>query len=186
MSGEHTHPEVDALDQALAGLSDRVSRLTAQMVALEAAAADADARLDRIAQEVTSMATWHAYSGKPDGTLTVRKSDGYVRLDADVADPPRDGVEMHLVYLNCALDWASGGTDGTIRLRYTREDGDDTAYQDFAVNNKGAIGNPDRFLITHTHFEAGKAGIGGRWWVRCSGDLDSIKIGTRYVKIALV
>jgi len=39
MSGEHTHPELEALDAVVAMLSDRVSRLTAQVVALEAAAA---------------------------------------------------------------------------------------------------------------------------------------------------
>jgi hypothetical protein len=81
------------------------------------------------------------------------------------------------MYLHCDCVWGNPGACGTIRVRYTRENGDHTAYQDFTV----APGQDD-FLITHAHHEKGQAGQGGRWWVKVGGGLARVNITTRYVK----
>jgi murein DD-endopeptidase MepM/ murein hydrolase activator NlpD len=134
-----------------------------------------------------SVAVWQRYSGKPAGVLKVPNGD-YVRLDCDVADPPFSGFEHHMAYLNCDPVWkiAKGQPGyeaqvGVIRVKYVREDGDSTAYQDFTVTPQSAA-----FLITATHWEEGRKEVGGRWWVRVRGDLDRVDVGTRYVKIASV
>jgi hypothetical protein len=65
-----------------------------------------------------------------------------------------------------------------VRLR--RADDDFTGYQDFTV----APGQTE-LLITHTYFEQGD---GTRTWVdlKCVDGLQSAKVGTRYVKRAVV
>jgi hypothetical protein len=180
MSGEHTHPDLfdvaASLRADLLAMADRLGRLTAQVVTLEMAQA-------ANAEGLAAMGVWHDYSGKPSGTLKVPAGD-YVQLDVDVADPPRTGAaEFHLLYVNATLNWKTGGTTGVIRTRYTREGGDDTAYNDRIVTRGTPFGSPDSFLITDVHFEVGQAGVGGRWWIRCGGDLDSLTLTTRYVKI---
>lgn len=175
MSGEHTHP--DMADEHVSLRADLLA-CAARLLTLEAEVA----RLGAVTEGLSQMATWHDYSGKPDGALTVRAGD-YVRLDVDVADPPRTGAaELHLVYANCALTWASGATAGVIRLKYVREDGDETGFADWTVVRGATLGSPASFLITHTHFEVGQAGLGGRWWIRCGGGLAALTVGTRYVK----
>lgn len=161
MSGEHTHPEV-------AALALRVTELEAALAA------------------VNPSRTWSSYSGKPDGTIVIPNGD-YVRLDVNTDDPPIAGLEWHLLYANCVLRWNPNAAEqvGVIRVKYVREGGDATAFQDFTVTGY-AIGNPDSFLITHMHMENGEAGIGGRWWVRCAGALESIEVGTRYCKTDVV
>ena len=49
---------------------------------------------------------------------------------------------------------------GIIRVKYVRDDGDDTAYQDYAIPAGEAIGSPDTFLITASHWESGREGHG--------------------------
>lgn len=189
MSGSHEHAEypesvlveaaLQKVDATIANLSDRLSRLTAQVVTLEANSI-------ALTEGLASMATWHDYSGKPSGTLIVKAGD-YVRVDVDVADPPRSGAaELHMLYANCVLAWKSGESQGVIRVRYTREDGDDTGYQDYLVTRDGVIGSPGSFLLTAQHFELGQAGMGGRWWIRCGGGLSAITLTTRYAKILQV
>jgi hypothetical protein len=133
------------------------------------------------------MSHWHQYSGKPSGTLTVPKSAGYVRLDIDVPDPAHSGCEFHMLYLNSQIEWepGPGPKSGVIRVKYIRENGDDTAYGDHTVTEQ-AIGNPDTFLITQVHFEPGQAGQGGRWWVECAGQIKALHCGTRYCKISVI
>ena len=146
MSGEHAHPEVAALDAEVARLGDALARLTAQVVALEAGAA-------AMQEGLAAMATWHDYSGKPGGNLPV-KAGSYVRLDVDVADPPRTGVaELHLMYANAALTWKTGETAGVIRVKYVREDGDETGFADFTV-------------VRGATFEIGRASCRERVFVR--------------------
>jgi hypothetical protein len=180
MSGEHTHPDYESdhasLRADLVAAADRLNRLTAQVVALEAGQV-------ALTEGMASMAVWHDYSGKPSSTLKVPAGD-YIQLDVDVKDPPRTGAaEFHLLYANCTLNWQTGGTTGVIRTRYTREGGDDTAYSDRIVTRGTPFGSPDSFLLTDVHFEVGQAGVGGRWWIRCGGDLASLTLTTRYVKI---
>ena len=179
MSGEHAHPEVGALDAAVATLQTRVEQLAGQVGALEAAHRILEGKVD-------AMATWHDYSGKPGTTQTV-PAGGYVRLDVDVADPPRSGViELHKLYVNASLRFASGADVGVIRVKYVRENGDETAFADHHVSREAAIGSPGSYLITATHWEIGQAGMGGRWWIRCGGGLTSIALTTRYCSIAQV
>jgi hypothetical protein len=120
----------------------------------------------------------YEYSGKPSGVLTVPAGD-YVRLDADVPDPTGSALEFQNAYLHADCVWADPSRCGTIRVKYVREGGDDTGYQDYTV----APGAED-FLITATHWEKGQRGVGGRWWVKCGGGLSAIKVTTRYVKLA--
>jgi hypothetical protein len=129
---------------------------------------------------------WSDYSGKPSGTLTISNAQDYVSMDFKTDAPPSSGLEFHLLYVNCELVWASGADMGIIRVKYRRDDGDDTAYQDYCVPAGEAIGSPDTFLLTATHWEDGEKGKGGRWYLRAEGDLASVKLGTRYAKIAVV
>lgn len=125
-----------------------------------------------------SGGAWHEYSGKPSGTLTVTDSAGYVMVDADVPDPPVSGLEFHMLYANCDLTWDSGSQDGWIRVKYVREGGDATGYQDYSV----VRGMAD-FLIQPIHWEAGEKGIGGRWYINVGGGIAKAVVATRYVKI---
>lgn len=134
---------------------------------------------------------FHDYTGKPSGTLTISDGQGYVALDAKCKPAPFSGAEFHMLYINAECTWDSSGDDGIIRVKYVRdafggEPADDTGYQDYAVPKGEALGDPDGFLITATHWEAGEAGRGGRWHIRCAGALKSIKIGTRYAKVVVV
>jgi len=126
----------------------------------------------------TGGSAWDEYSGKPSGTLTVKASDGYVALDAVTPKAPADGLEFHMAYLHCDLTW-SGTGDGDIRLKYVRDGGDATAYQDYTVRN----GKED-FLITHgQHWEAGEQGVGGKWYINVGAGISKVVITTRYAKI---
>ena len=127
--------------------------------------------------EAAGTVAWHNFSGKPSGTLTVADSAGYVMVDADTPDPPAAGLEWHMLYANCDITWDSGSQDGWIRVKYVREGGDATAYQDFSV-----VRGMSDFLITAQHWEEGEAGVGGRWYVNCGGGIAKLSIGTRYVK----
>jgi hypothetical protein len=91
-----------------------------------------------------------------------------------------------MLYANCTLSWKSGEDDGVIRVKYVREDGDDTGYQDYIVTRDGVLGSPGSFLLTAQHFELGQAGLGGRWWIRCGSGLSSITLTTRYAKTAQI
>jgi hypothetical protein len=128
---------------------------------------------------------WTDFSGKPSGTLTISNAQDYVSMDFVTDDPPSSGLELHLMYVNCELTWGSDDV-GIIRVKYRRDDGDDTAYQDYCVPKGAAIGSPDTFLLTATHWESGEKGKGGRWYLRCEGGITSVKLGTRYAKIAVV
>jgi hypothetical protein len=116
----------------------------------------------------------YEYSGKPGGTLALPLGQ-YVTLDVDTPDPPVKGLEVKKVYVNLDLVWPSGARGGNVRLKFTREGGDDTAYQDFTV-----MPWQTEFLITHTHMEVGEANKGGRWKIKVTGDMSSAKAATRY------
>jgi len=121
---------------------------------------------------------WTEYSGKPSGTLVVNAGDGYVLLDAATPDPPEDGLELHMSYWHCDLTWDSGDEAGDIRLKYVRDNGDETALQDYTVRR----GKED-FLITHGgHWEDGEKGEGGRWWINVGAGISKATITTRYQK----
>jgi hypothetical protein len=129
---------------------------------------------------VGSATYWHAYSGKPSGNLFVDNDAGYVALDAKVPAPPISGNEEHMLYINVAPNW-SGTSMGEIRVKYVRDGGDDTAYQDFHVKNA-----EESFLITHVHFEDGQKNVGGKWYVNVGGGITSANIGTRYCKTHVI
>jgi hypothetical protein len=122
----------------------------------------------------------YEYSGKPSGDMRVPAGD-YVRIDADVPDPRTGATEFQNLYANCEPEWKPGGTQGWVQVKYVRENGDATGYQTYAVN-----ATMPALLITATHWERGEAGQGGRWHIKCGGDLAAIKVGTRYVKLAVV
>jgi hypothetical protein len=124
------------------------------------------------------MADDYQYSGKPAGTLRI-PAGTWVRVDADVPDPAISGTELQNLYAHADCVWADPSRAGVIRVKYVRENGDATAYQDYTV----APGAED-FLLTAVHFEAGRRGQGGRWWVKCYGGLGAVVVTTRYVKLA--
>jgi hypothetical protein len=118
------------------------------------------------------------YSGKPSGTLHV-PAGAWKMVDADVPDPSVSALEFQNLYAHCDCRWANPGVCGWIRVKYVRENGDATAYQEYTVSP----GRED-FLITALHFEKGQRGQGGRWHVQCGGGLSAIDVTTRYVKLA--
>jgi hypothetical protein len=120
----------------------------------------------------------YKYSGKPAGALPVGQK--YARLDVPEWDPPRAGLEHVLVYLNCSGFVFDGAKPGRIRLRLNRLDGDTTGHQDFVV-----VPGVDELLITHTYFEQGD-GTSTAVDVRCLDGLQSMSVGTRYLKRAIV
>lgn len=124
---------------------------------------------------------WTDYSGKPSGELVIAADAGYVKLDADTADPPFSGLEFHMLYAHIDLEWNSGSNLGEIRVKYVREGGDATAYQDYTVPR-----GKDDFLITAQHWEAGEKGIGGQWYINVGGGIARGRVGTRYQKAASV
>jgi hypothetical protein len=121
----------------------------------------------------------YEYSGKPAGVLKVPAGAGWVMLDADVPDPNSSSLEFQNAYLHCDCEWANPAQCGEIRVKYVREGGDATAYQDYTV----APGKED-FLITALHFEKGERGRGGRWHIDVGGGLSGVTITTRYDKLA--
>jgi hypothetical protein len=121
----------------------------------------------------------YEYSGKPTGVLKVPAGAGWVMLDADVPDPTSSALEFQNAYLHCDCEWADRARCGEIRVKYVREGGDATAYQDYTV----APGKED-FLITALHFEKGERGRGGRWHIDVGGGLSGVTITTRYDKLA--
>ena len=130
--------------------------------------------------EIGSATYWHAYSGKPKETLTIRASDGYKNVDVKVRAAPISGDESHMLYANLTLTW-TGTKDGKVRVRYMRDGNDPTAYQDYTVSN-----GVTSFLITMVHFEDGQKGVGGQWQIDVSGGISSVSIGTRYCKTHVI
>ena len=134
MSGEHAHDEyaevapVEAalvtIDQTVAYLSERVGRLTAQVVALEALVAVPDAP-----QDIYD----YIYGGKPSAPQVIGRR--YTRLDLSELDPTSPGLELSLRYVNITPLYAAGKTVGAIRPRLVRADsGDFTAYDDIEIS----------------------------------------------------
>ena len=130
--------------------------------------------------EAETMAVYYDYSGKPSGTLSVGRD--YKYLDIDEWDPPKSGLEHVMTYLNCSGFVFDGDGPGRIRVCFERntEDSDRFGYQDYVV----VPGVPE-LLITHATYEQGD---GTRTWVmiKCMDGLQSMKVGTRYAKRAVI
>lgn len=173
MSGEHTHTEIANLDAVVATLYERVSRLTAQVVALEAAAA-----FPKTPQDVYD----YMYGGKPSAPQTIGRK--YTRLDLSALDPTAAGLEFTLRYLNIAPTFAAGKTVGAIRPRLVRADGDMTAYDDIEIS-RDALDDDGIALKTFVYFEAGDGGA-TYWELKCIGGITSAAVGTRYTKKAII
>jgi len=122
----------------------------------------------------------YVYSGKSEDTKEIPLNE-YTWVTKDTDDPSSSGLEFKLIYLNVKLRWACEGF-GNIRVKFVREGGDDTAYADHLVHSS----QPD-FLLTHLHMESGEKGIGGKWYIRVTGDaLASAAVDTRYNKYATI
>jgi hypothetical protein len=121
------------------------------------------------------------YSGKPSGTLTLPL--GKYTTVVPKQDPPNlGGLEFKMLYLNVDLTWPPGESgSGNLRVRFVRDGGDATAYQDYPVDT-----DTSSFLITQTHFEIGERGVSGKWQVKPVGDMSKAKATTRYSKRATV
>jgi len=122
------------------------------------------------------------YLDKPSGTLEVGRS--YVKLDQSTWDPPRSGWEHTYVYLNIAPTFQSGKAYGALRLRIVRADGDTTGHQDILIA-QGMLDDDGRTLHHVLYWEAGD-GKKTHIELKCQGGLQSARIGTRYVKKAVV
>ena len=180
MSGEHTHPEVAALDSALANLTARVAVLTTQVVALEAGQALLATKSAALEGRLAELVTYR-YLGKPAGTLTVGGS--YADLDGSRWDPPGSGWEHTLIYLNVTPTFKTGKTRGALRVRLMRSDGDSSMYHDHVIDAQALAGGSQ--LITQTYWEMGD-GTANRVQLKCIGGLAKVVIDTRYTKRALV
>jgi N-acetyl-anhydromuramyl-L-alanine amidase AmpD len=132
------------------------------------------------------MYVYH-YTGKPSTTQTVGTE--YISVTKARWTPPVDGLLHAMVYLNCAFKLKTGKETGTIRVRAVREafngePADVTAYQDFTVSRNGT--KDGEYLITHTWFESAEGGRPIHWEVDRSVDFESVRLGTRYSKWALL
>lgn len=179
MTGAHDHPEIAALDQAVAGLASRAATLATALADLEAQHRQLVTRITTL--EGGTMGLDYRYLGKPSGTLTV--SGAYVDLDMSRWDPPRDGWEHTIVYLNVTPVFKTGKTRGSLRVRLMRAGGDATNYMDHVIDADALIGGAQ--LITQTYWESGDS-TASRIQLRTGGGLASAKIGTRYTKRALL
>lgn len=142
------------------------------------------------------------YGGKPDGTITIHNDGNWYRLDADTKDPAHTGAEVQEMYGNFKCYWQEPDAGvwnllmrvpvvapladrlrwvftpaGVIRVKYVRENGDETAYDDICVPSRR-----NRWLATRAHHEKGQAGQGGRWWLKVEGGINYVVVGTRYSK----
>lgn len=135
-----------------------------------------------------AVAIWYKYSGKPKGEQIAR-AGRYTRTDVDVPDPTVSGLEFHMLYANLSPVWRItdksdpryAAQRAAVRIKYVREGGDATGYQDYELSPLSGS-----FLITATHWESGRRGVGGRWHIKPTGDVTAVKLGTRYCKIAVV
>lgn len=168
MSGEHTHPDLDGLLKAL--VAD-VSRLTAQVVALEADAATGGARPARAFKDYVEVkdrrdpfpvdGDWHPLPG-------LRPLKG---------SPFRAPNETQDLYARLYPKFTRGG-ELSIEVRYVRSNGDPTAYDEILVTQAAAS-----VPITRDHNEVGSKGIGGEWQLKLTGDGITCEVGTRYQKL---
>jgi N-acetyl-anhydromuramyl-L-alanine amidase AmpD len=132
------------------------------------------------------MYVYH-YTGKPSNGQSVGTE--YVSVTNARWVPPVDGLLHAMVYLNCTFKLKTGKETGTIRVRAVREayngqPADVTAYQDFTVSRNGT--KDGEYLITHTWFESAEGGRPIHWEVDRSVDFESVRLGTRYSKWALL
>lgn len=124
----------------------------------------------------------YEYSGKGEGVKELPLG-AYEWVTPDTPDPAASGLEFKLLYLNVKLRWARAGF-ANIRVKFIREGGDDTAYQDYLVHS-----SQSEFLLTHSHMEAGQKGVGGKWYIKITGDGDALAsaaVDTRYNKYATI
>lgn len=132
------------------------------------------------AQGDNDMGVYYDYSGKPGGTLPVGRD--YKYLDIDEWDPPKAGLEHVMTYLNCSGFVFTGNQPGRIRVCFERntKESDRFGHGDFTV-----VPGQEELLITHATFEKGD---GTRTWtmIKCLDGLQSMVIGTRYMKRAVV
>jgi hypothetical protein len=121
------------------------------------------------------------YSGKPSGTQRIGTS--YVDVDLSKWNPAKVGVEFAMVYLNCsAMAFAAGKSQGALRIRAVRADGDKSSYHDYPLGLDFSDGGEQ--LITHVYFEKGDGGD-THYEVKCIGGLVGVTLGTRYRKGAI-
>jgi len=141
-------------------------------------------------RQESDVAFWMKYSGKPSGNLRLKADGRYVTVDATVPPPPRGGTrEDRMVYLNLVPTWKLPKSDplyyfqtASVRVRWSRagDPPDRTAYQDFTITPWRSS-----FLLTHTHWERGEKGRGGKWSVSVVGHAASVYASTRYTKSAV-
>jgi hypothetical protein len=176
MSGEHTHPDLDG----------QVASVHADLIAAAAELARVNASLSRLTAQVVTIEATEIYAydflGKASGSQTFGRS--YGKLDMSFYDPDNPGLEFTLRYLNIKPTFATGKTTGAIRPRLVRADGDDTAYDDIQIH-KDALDNDGITLRTFVYFEAGDGGD-THWELKCIGGLASAQVGTRYTKKAVI
>jgi hypothetical protein len=122
------------------------------------------------------------YLEKPGGTFSATTS--YKKLDQSTWNPPRDGWENTLVYLNIKPKFKSGKTHGALRVRLMRENGDAHGYQDLPID----VDDLDDGEALKQYLTWEKGGKGDSTWieVKCIGGLESASIGTRYTSKAVV
>ena len=119
---------------------------------------------------------------KPGGTFSATTS--YKKLDQSTWNPPRDGWENTLVYLNIKPKFKSGKTHGALRVRLMRENGDAHGYEDFPID----VDDLDDGTVLKQYLTWEKGGKGDSTWIeiKCIGGLESASIGTRYTSKAVV
>jgi hypothetical protein len=115
--------------------------------------------------------------------FTIRAS-AWTNIDMQTDRSTLNGLNFNKMYCNVEPIFRAGSAGfGTIRVRFVRESGDSTAYQDFQIRRDSLISG--RFLMQPQHFGQGNR-TRGRWQIRCTGDITELRIRTRFVKIQVV
>lgn len=111
-------------------------------------------------------------------------ASGWTNIDMQTDRSPLNGLNFNKMYANVEPVFRAGSAGfGTIRVRFVRESGDSTAYQDFQIRRDSLISG--RFLMQPQHFGQGNR-TRGRWQLRCTGDITELRLHTRFVKIQVV
>jgi len=124
---------------------------------------------------------FRSYSGKATDEVVIPAGSWQDVPGCAVDGSPFYGPdERHMVYLRLGLDWQGDpiAGAGVVEVRYVRGDGDATAY-DERHYWPGTASVP----LQQTHFEVGAQGVGGRWQIKPSGALASVRVTTRYAKL---
>jgi hypothetical protein len=179
MSGEHTHPEVAALDVGLNALAQRVNLLTAQVVSLEASRAAHAARLLALEEAPGFDHDFRGYIGT-DWTVP----GGFARVPGTRWVADRDGLLLPTVYLNIDYTLDDSPADAVLRIQVMRENPEDATGKYDIVLPKGRTATFDSRVVAGKLWDAGRP---AHLQARVLGPVRSCKLyRTSYVAYSVI